>query len=107
MAEKVFLCRQWKLSSLTWAFISGFKKGNGGTCNGDSGGPVFIADRNEDALCLYACVSFGAVEGCGIKQVDTRVSGYQKWIDDIISGIVPLQDAKNKNYPYCVPQKKT
>ncbi|KAJ3666931.1 hypothetical protein Zmor_002353 [Zophobas morio] len=56
------------------------------TCQGDSGGPVQIHHNNDPKLCMYdivGVISFG--KGCAQgPSVNTRVSYYIKWIEDIV-----------------------
>lgn len=53
------------------------------TCNGDSGGPLILADEHV----LVGVTSFGHVMGCesGIAVGFSRVTSYLQWIHDKIS----------------------
>ncbi|XP_063911591.1 serine protease snake-like [Zophobas morio] len=56
------------------------------TCQGEGGGPLQIYSKNNPTRCVYDIVgvaSFG--KGCGGgPAVNTRVSHYIKWIEDIV-----------------------
>nr|XP_024218266.1 venom serine protease-like [Halyomorpha halys] len=57
------------------------------TCNGDSGGPLTWLDPETNRFTLVGAVSYGAKD-CGNDPrpgVNTNVSAYLKWINDIIS----------------------
>ncbi|XP_063912158.1 serine protease snake-like [Zophobas morio] len=56
------------------------------TCQGDTGGPIQIYHSSDATLCTYdvvGLISFG--RACvGAPSVNTRVSYYIKWIEDIV-----------------------
>ncbi len=78
-----------KLTNLKSANTAGFNlqtngngAGNGATCSGDSGGPIFWpADTNQ----IVAVTSFGLNPWCRGVDFSYRVdtSGVQAWIDDV------------------------
>ncbi|KAJ3666930.1 hypothetical protein Zmor_002352 [Zophobas morio] len=57
-----------------------------GTCRGDVGGPLQIHHKNDPTLCMYdvvGVISSGIICSQG-PSVNTRVSHYIKWIEDIV-----------------------
>ncbi|XP_028166477.1 collagenase-like [Ostrinia furnacalis] len=57
----------------------------GGSCGGDSGGPLFISERSGEKY-LIGVVSYGSAYGCeaGHPTVFTRISSFIDWIYDKI-----------------------
>lgn len=63
------------------------------SCSGDSGGPLFLSDKNGDFQ-LLGVVSFGSSAGCASSRypgVYTRVSRYLDWVESITEGIAPFE----------------
>lgn len=66
---------------------AGTTQGGKDSCNGDSGGPLFIRGKNANEDIQVGIVSFGDTSGCAVPDypgVYTRVSTYTKWIQDTI-----------------------
>jgi len=59
---------------------------NGGTCNGDSGGPLNYP-QGDGTYVQVGLTSFGPSTGCetGLPLVFTRVSEYADWIEETIA----------------------
>jgi len=52
------------------------------SCNGDSGGPLFVREFSSDPWVQIGLVSFGTTKcGRGVPGVYTRVTNYLPWID--------------------------
>uniref|UniRef100_A0A3B3VGX6 Peptidase S1 domain-containing protein n=1 Tax=Poecilia latipinna TaxID=48699 RepID=A0A3B3VGX6_9TELE len=69
---------------------AGFKEGGKDSCQGDSGGPLMVQLQNSSQWVQAGIVSFG--EGCAVPMkpgVYTRVSQYQSWINDTVTGMEP------------------
>ncbi|XP_072232995.1 chymotrypsin-like protease CTRL-1 [Leuresthes tenuis] len=67
---------------------AGLRAGGKDSCQGDSGGP--LVTKNDYAWVQGGVVSFG--KGCALPKnpgVYTRVSEYQNWISDIVTGMKP------------------
>lgn len=65
---------------------AGKLNGEGGTCVGDSGGPLQCRLNKDGPWILVGVTSFGS--GCaleGFPDVYTRTSYYMKWIEDTIA----------------------
>jgi secreted trypsin-like serine protease len=65
---------------------AGPSQGGKDSCNGDSGGPLFVRGKSASEDIQVGIVSFGDASGCAIPDypgVYTRVSTYVKWIQDM------------------------
>ncbi|EOD15658.1 hypothetical protein EMIHUDRAFT_211212 [Emiliania huxleyi CCMP1516] len=63
---------------------AGYDEGGIGSCDGDSGRPLFHQDPQEGYV-LVGIVSFGTTAGCavpGVPGVYTRVASYVNWIEN-------------------------
>ncbi|XP_034102949.1 serine protease snake [Drosophila albomicans] len=67
-------------------FCAGSINGNGDTCNGDSGGPIFVQHPNYNCLkILLGVTSYGRICGKqGLPSVYTKVHLYTEWIETIV-----------------------
>jgi secreted trypsin-like serine protease len=66
---------------------AGAPQGGKDSCNGDSGGPLFIRGKTANEDIQVGIVSFGDASGCAEPDypgVYTRVSTYLKWIQETI-----------------------
>jgi trypsin len=83
---------------------AGFKAGGRDSCSGDSGGPLFDAERNV----LIGTVSWGT--GCARPNkygVYTRVSKYLHWMDSTIKSLGSKEGLKLKEEPPAPENKPT
>ncbi|KAM4565309.1 chymotrypsin-like protease CTRL-1 [Fundulus diaphanus] len=67
---------------------AGLKEGGKDSCQGDSGGPLVVQQQNSSMWVQAGVVSFGV--GCALPKkpgVYTRVSQYQRWISDTVTGM--------------------
>ncbi|KAG5669666.1 hypothetical protein PVAND_017549 [Polypedilum vanderplanki] len=73
----------------------------GSSCSGDSGGPVTAEIENRRVL--VGVVSFGAAAGCtlGYPAVNTRVTSYIDWIDNIINSREPPNNENSISIAFC------
>lgn len=69
-------------------FCAGSSNSNGDTCNGDSGGPIFVQHPRFNCLkVLIGITSYGRVCGSrGQPSVYTKVHLYTNWIESIVWG---------------------
>lgn len=69
-------------------FCAGSSNSNGDTCNGDSGGPIFVQHPRYNCLkLLIGITSYGQVCGIrGLPSVYTKVHLYTDWIESIVWG---------------------
>lgn len=69
-------------------FCAGSINSNGDTCNGDSGGPIFVQHPRYNCLkLLIGITSYGRVCGTkGMPSVYTKVHLYTNWIESIVWG---------------------
>ncbi|KAM4714732.1 LOW QUALITY PROTEIN: transmembrane protease serine 9-like [Anableps anableps] len=68
----------------------GLKEGGKDSCQGDSGGPLMVQHQNSSLWVQAGVVSFGF--GCALPMkpgVYARVSQYQRWISDTVTGMEP------------------
>ena len=56
------------------------------TCQGDSGGPLSVKNNDGTGFLLAGIVSFGNGCAAGTPGVYTRVSQYESWINNLMSG---------------------
>ncbi|XP_038143516.1 tryptase-like [Cyprinodon tularosa] len=69
---------------------AGLQQGGKDSCQGDSGGPLVVQNQNSSMWVQAGVVSFG--EGCAKPMkpgIYTRVSKYQRWISDTVTGMEP------------------
>lgn len=65
---------------------------NGGTCNGDSGGPAFTFNAQAQKAVQYGIVSFGQTNNCGgWPSGMANVAALRYWIDDAVSLLTGTQ----------------
>ncbi|EDW61777.1 uncharacterized protein Dvir_GJ22231 [Drosophila virilis] len=69
-------------------FCAGSVDSNGDTCNGDSGGPIFVQHPHYSCLkLLLGITSFGRICGTrGLPSIYTKVHLYTDWIENIVWG---------------------
>ncbi|XP_011184106.2 phenoloxidase-activating factor 1 isoform X1 [Zeugodacus cucurbitae] len=72
---------------------AGSHKHNIDTCNGDSGGPLYVRHKSYHCMLqLAAITSFGYVQ-CGtadIPSINTKVNLYLSWIENVVWDVSPL-----------------
>lgn len=78
--------RRLKFGVLPSQICAGDLAGGKDTCEGDSGGPLFL--KSSDPNCNYDVVGITSIGGiCGTARkpgVYTRVSYYMNWIESIV-----------------------
>ena len=72
------------MKNLLWSYLLIYccKFTDQDSCNGDSGGPLFIRESSNDAWEQIGLVSFGSTRcGVGVPGVYTRIVHYLPWIE--------------------------
>ncbi|EDW01154.1 GH21276 [Drosophila grimshawi] len=69
-------------------FCAGSSNSDGDTCNGDSGGPIFVQNPRYNCLkVIIGITSYGLICGQkGLPSVYTKVHLYTDWIENIVWG---------------------
>ncbi|XP_018799309.1 PREDICTED: trypsin-2-like isoform X2 [Bactrocera latifrons] len=63
------------------------------TCNGDSGGPLYVQHKKYPCMLQVAAItSFGYVQcgTAGIPSINTKVNLYLDWIENVVWNVSPL-----------------
>ena len=84
LGETTTCPKLWKghtpVSEMEVCALGGDKQG----CYGDSGGPLFPVDEEDDAMCLYGVVSYGSENCLGGVTIFMKVPYFEDWIEQTI-----------------------